>query len=72
MAADEVLRKSPLDAQHREHDARMAPFAGYEMPIQYAGIVAEVTAVRERAGLFDGAQSRSPPTGAMRSRAPAR
>jgi aminomethyltransferase len=49
----DVLRTSPLDAAHRSLGARMAPFAGWEMPIQYAGIVEEVRAVRERAGLFD-------------------
>jgi len=51
--AQDVLRKSPLDTAHRALSARMAPFAGWEMPIQYAGIVAEVRAVRERAGVFD-------------------
>lgn len=53
MAANPTLRKSPLDAQHRELRARMAPFAGFEMPIQYRGIVEEARAVRERAGVFD-------------------
>ncbi len=43
----------PLDAWHRDHGARMVPFAGYEMPIQYAGIVAEHQWTRECAGLFD-------------------
>ncbi|HLZ68510.1 MAG TPA: glycine cleavage system aminomethyltransferase GcvT [Dehalococcoidia bacterium] len=51
--AQDVLRRSPLDAAHRALGARMTPFAGWEMPIQYAGIVEEVRAVRERAGLFD-------------------
>ncbi len=49
----EPLRKSPLDAVHRSLSARMVPFAGWEMPIQYTGIVEEVKAVRERAGMFD-------------------
>jgi len=42
-----------LDAWHRARGARMVPFAGYEMPIQYEGIVAEHTWTRENAGLFD-------------------
>jgi aminomethyltransferase len=49
----EPLRRSPLDTEHRALGARMAPFAGWEMPTQYAGIVEEVKAVRQRAGLFD-------------------
>jgi aminomethyltransferase len=49
----ESLRTSPLDATHRSLSARMAPFAGWEMPIQYSGIVQEVRAVRQRAGIFD-------------------
>ncbi len=43
----------PLDAWHRAKGARMVPFAGYEMPIQYEGIMAEHLWVRESAGLFD-------------------
>lgn len=43
----------PLDAWHRAKGARMVPFAGYEMPIQYEGIVAEHNWTRENAGLFD-------------------
>ncbi|WP_066552522.1 glycine cleavage system aminomethyltransferase GcvT [Croceicoccus bisphenolivorans] len=43
----------PLDAWHRTHGARMVPFAGYAMPIQYEGIIAEHTWTRENAGLFD-------------------
>ena len=45
---------TPLDALHRELGARMVPFAGYEMPVQYPeGILAEHTHTREAAGLFD-------------------
>ena len=44
---------TPLDARHRALGARMIPFAGWEMPVQYAGLVEEHTAVREVAGLFD-------------------
>jgi aminomethyltransferase len=43
----------PLDAWHRGLGARMVPFAGYEMPIQYEGIIAEHRWTRESAGLFD-------------------
>jgi aminomethyltransferase len=43
----------PLDAWHRTKGARMVPFAGYEMPIQYEGIMAEHLWTREHAGLFD-------------------
>ncbi|RVQ65465.1 glycine cleavage system aminomethyltransferase GcvT [Croceicoccus ponticola] len=52
-----AIEKLPLDAWHRAHGARMVPFAGYEMPIQYAGplggIIAEHNWTRESAGLFD-------------------
>ena len=43
----------PLDAWHRANGARMVPFAGYEMPIQYEGITAEHNWTRTSAGLFD-------------------
>jgi len=43
----------PLDAWHRAHGGRMVPFAGYIMPVQYEGIMAEHLWVRESAGLFD-------------------
>src|SRR5258707_15295680 len=49
----ETLDKLPLDAWHRERGARMVPFAGYEMPVQYEGIMAEHLWTRENAGLFD-------------------
>src|SRR6185503_15194940 len=47
------LRHTPLYEKHIALGARMVPFAGWEMPIQYAGIVAEHRAVRGAAGLFD-------------------
>ncbi|RMF73309.1 MAG: glycine cleavage system aminomethyltransferase GcvT [Acidobacteria bacterium] len=47
------LLRSPLDARHRALGARMVPFAGFEMPLQYAGVLEEHRAVRARAGLFD-------------------
>ena len=43
----------PLDAWHRAHGGRMVEFAGYWMPVQYEGIMAEHLWVRESAGLFD-------------------
>ena len=49
----EEVQPLPLDAWHRRKGARMVPFAGYEMPIQYEGIVAEHNWTREQAGLFD-------------------
>ena len=47
------LEKLPLDGWHRDHGGRMVPFAGYEMPVQYEGIIAEHLWSRENAGLFD-------------------
>jgi glycine cleavage system T protein (aminomethyltransferase) len=51
--SDEVLRRTALFEVHRAAGARIVPFGGYEMPVQYAGILAEHDAVRSRAGLFD-------------------
>jgi aminomethyltransferase len=50
-AAD--LRKTPLNARHRASSARMVPYAGWDMPLEYSGIAPEHMAVRTRAGLFD-------------------
>ena len=48
------LLKTPLHALHVDLGARMVPFAGYSMPVQYpAGLIAEHRHVREAAGLFD-------------------
>jgi aminomethyltransferase len=50
----EVLLTTPLDALHRTLGARMVPFAGYAMPVQYqTGIIAEHLHTRTQAGLFD-------------------
>lgn len=49
----EIIQSLPLDAWHRAQGARMMPFAGYLMPIQYEGIIAEHLWTRESAGLFD-------------------
>ena len=53
MTVDTGLRHTPLYDKHVALGARMVPFAGWEMPIQYAGIVGEHRAVRGAAGLFD-------------------
>ncbi|MBW8841708.1 MAG: glycine cleavage system aminomethyltransferase GcvT [Sphingomonadales bacterium] len=47
------LQTLPLDAWHRARGGRMVPFAGYHMPVQYEGIMAEHLWTRESAGLFD-------------------
>jgi len=62
--SDASLRTTPLDALHRELGARMVPFAGYAMPVQYdfsgvlaarcrGGVLAEHLHCRQKAGLFD-------------------
>jgi aminomethyltransferase len=43
----------PLDAWHRQRGGRMVAFAGYQMPVQYEGVMAEHLWTRENAGLFD-------------------
>ena len=54
LAAPPSLLHTPLHALHAELGARMVPFAGYAMPVQYpAGLVAEHTHTRTAAGLFD-------------------
>ncbi len=47
------LKRTPLYHLHRELGARLVEFGGWEMPVQYGGIVEEHRAVRQRAGLFD-------------------
>lgn len=50
----EELKRTPLFEEHRKAGAKLVPFAGFEMPVQYpTGIIAEHQAVRTRAGLFD-------------------
>jgi aminomethyltransferase len=48
-----IMKQTPLNAVHKALGARMVPFGGWEMPVQYAGVIEEHLAVRERAGLFD-------------------
>src|SRR3954454_15401138 len=52
-AAPPTLKKTPLHARHRALGARMVEFGGWDMPVEYSGIVDEHMAVRTRAGLFD-------------------
>ncbi len=47
------LKRTPLHRVHRAANARMVPFGGWHMPVQYSGIVAEHMAVRTSVGLFD-------------------
>ncbi|MEO7602409.1 MAG: glycine cleavage system aminomethyltransferase GcvT [Sphingomicrobium sp.] len=47
------VQRLALDSWHRSKGARMVPFAGYDMPVQYEGIIAEHLWTRESAGLFD-------------------
>jgi aminomethyltransferase len=49
----ETLLHTPLHDRHVELGARMVPFAGWEMPVQYAGVIEEHRAVRRDAGVFD-------------------
>ncbi len=48
-----ALKKTPLNARHRAHGARMVEFGGWDMPVEYSGIIDEHMAVRTGAGLFD-------------------
>jgi aminomethyltransferase len=48
-----TLRKTPLNAVHRELGAKMVPFSGWDMPVEYSGLIAEHMSVRKAAGLFD-------------------
>ena len=47
------LRKTPLNDVHRQSGAKMVPFGGWDMPVEYSGLIAEHKAVRSAAGLFD-------------------
>ena len=48
-----TLRRSPLHDRHVAAGAKLVPFAGWEMPVEYGGIRAEHLAVRRHAGIFD-------------------
>jgi len=51
--AADTLRRTPLFDRHRQAGAKLVPFAGWEMPVQYEGIRQEHLSVRTRAGVFD-------------------
>jgi aminomethyltransferase len=51
--ATTTLKRTPLFERHRALGARLVEFGGWEMPVQYSGIIEEHRAVRQRAGLFD-------------------
>jgi aminomethyltransferase len=51
--SEAVLRKTPLNAVHRALGAKMVDFGGWDMPVQYSGIIDEHNAVRTSVGLFD-------------------
>ena len=53
MTEQQTLKRTPLHDEHVHLGARLVPYAGFEMPVQYAGILKEHDAVRRRAGLFD-------------------
>ncbi len=50
---DTPLKRTPLYDRHVAHGARMVPFGGWDMPVEYTGIVDEHMAVRTRAGVCD-------------------
>ncbi|HUF01970.1 MAG TPA: glycine cleavage system aminomethyltransferase GcvT [Gaiellaceae bacterium] len=50
---EDTLQRTPLYERHVSLGARMVPFAGYEMPVQYEGVIAEHRAVRSDCGAFD-------------------
>lgn len=49
----DTLEVTPLTGWHRENGAKMAPFAGFDMPVQYKGIMVEHKHTRTKAGIFD-------------------
>jgi glycine cleavage system T protein (aminomethyltransferase) len=53
MTGDQQMKKTPLNQIHHQTGARMVEFGGWEMPVQYSGVIAEHLAVRSAAGLFD-------------------
>ena len=53
VSTGQSLHRTPLYDLHKDQSARMVPFSGWEMPVQYQGIRPEHQAVRERVGMFD-------------------
>src|SRR5262245_52035069 len=50
---DDDVRHGPLESVHRDLGAKLGPFGGWLMPIEYAGVLSEHRSVRELVGLFD-------------------
>jgi len=48
-----MLKQTPLNGVHRRLGARMVDFGGWDMPVQYSGVIDEHLACRQAAGLFD-------------------
>ena len=48
-----TLRKTPLFEEHKKCSGKLVEFAGFEMPVQYEGIISEHNAVRKNVGVFD-------------------
>jgi aminomethyltransferase len=48
-----VLRKTALNSVHRQLGAKMVDFGGWDMPVEYSGLIAEHMAVRTSVGVFD-------------------
>ena len=48
-----MLKKTSINSIHKELKAKMVDFNGWEMPVQYTGLIEEHNAVRNAAGLFD-------------------
>jgi len=53
MITNDTIKKTSLHEEHLALHAKMAPFAGFDMPLQYSSVKEEVSAVRESAGVFD-------------------
>jgi aminomethyltransferase len=49
----ETLKRTPLFEEHKKYGGKIVPFAGWEMPVQYSGLIDEHLTVRTKAGLFD-------------------
>ena len=52
-ASSQALKRTPLFDRHVDAGAKLVPFAGWEMPVQYGGIREEHVAVRQACGVFD-------------------
>jgi len=50
---EQELLLTPLHEEHLKLNAKMIPFDGFNMPVQYSGIIDEHNAVREKVGIFD-------------------